>query len=412
MCVRPCVFLLIILTLTLTGGCYFKGKHPKTPPPSLIRLDPDQYPRFSDDLFYDGIDQAVFQSLAYYNKLPANRTFDLAGDTYDVGHMIRSLELFLSYIQSDPSSNDLNAFIQEKFAVYRSTGKDLTNQVLFTGYYEPGLRGSLVKTDTYRFPVYTQPDDLVSINLRLFSDDEAFRRTIIGRHTEDNTVVPYYDRSQIGNGEILKAKSNVLAYVDNKIDLFFLEIQGSGIIYLDNGDTLRVHYHTKNGHPYRSIGSYLINSGKVMKEEMSMQKIRDYLNQHPEEIDEILNYNPSYVFFRPEEGGPYGCYSVEVTPERSIATDKRMFPACAMAFIVTEKPLIDGDGDIVEWLPFTRFVLNQDTGGAIKGPGRVDLFKGNGRYAEVSAGHMQHMGTLYFLVLKKDESPTDVASHP
>lgn len=401
-----CFFIVLSLIPVLSGGCFLKRNPSEKPVSSLVRLAPDDYPRFSDDLFFDNIDQAVFESLTYYNKLPRSRTFTLAGDVYDVGHMIRSLEHLLSFLQSEPSANDLNAFIRESYTVYRSTGKDRNDQVLFTGYYEPRLRGSLTPSDLYRYPVFSDPDDLMTINLRLFSDDPAMRRTVLGRCTPEKTVVPYYDRRQIANGEILKDRSRVLAWVDDKIDLFFLEIQGSGIIYLDNGGFVRVHYHTKNGHPYRSIGTHLIRTGKVTKEEMSMQKIREYLTTHPDEVDDILNYNPSYVFFKTEEGGPYGCYGVAVTPERSIATDKRMFPACAMAFIESEKPLISGDGQIVEWRPFGRFVLNQDTGGAIKGPGRADLFTGNGHYAEISAGHMQHTGRLYFLVLNRDQPQT------
>lgn len=397
----PLVFVcLCAVLLLLASGCFHKKPQPEKPAHSLVRLEPDHYPLFSDDLFYDGIHQAIEQSLIYYNKIPKNRRFYFAGDVYDTSHLIRSLEFFKVYIQSEPSGENLNAFIREHFAVYQSTGKDGDGEVLYTGYYEPSLNGSLTRSDTYRYPVYAQPVDLVSINLRLFSDDKAFRRTIMGRYTGENSVVPYYERSQIGDGDILSDTAKPLAFVDDKIDLFFLEIQGSGIIHLDNGEDLRVHYHTKNGHPYRSIGTYLIRSGKMESEGMSMQKIREYLHQNPGEVEEVLNYNPSYVFFIPEEGGPYGCYAVEVTPERSIATDKRAFPACAMAFVATEKPLIDGDGHIMEWIPFGRFVMNQDTGGAIRGPGRADLFKGNGRYAEISAGHMRHTGKLYFFVLK------------
>ncbi|GAB6096709.1 MltA domain-containing protein [Desulfatiferula olefinivorans] len=400
------VFIVLALIPLLSGGCFFKLISPEKRSLSLVRLAPEDYPRFSDDLFFDGIDRAVFESLSYYNKLPRTRTFSLADDAYDVGHMIRSLEHLLAFLQSEPSANDLNAFIRDNYTVYRSTGKDRDDQVLFTGYYEPRLRGSLSPSDVYRYPVLSDPDDLMTIDLRLFSDDPSMRRTLIGRCTPEKKVVPYYDRRQIGTGDILMDRSRVLAWVDDRIDLFFLEIQGSGIIYLDNGGFIRVHYHTKNGHPYRSIGTHLIRTGRVAREEMSMQKIREYLTAHPDEVDEILNYNPSYVFFKTEEGGPYGCYGVAVTPERSIATDKRMFPACAMAFIESEKPLISGDGDIVEWRPFGRFVLNQDTGGAIRGPGRADLFTGNGHYAEVSAGHMQHTGRLYFLVLNRDRSGT------
>ena len=133
-----------------------------------------------------------------------------------------------------------------------------------------------------------------------------------------------------------------------------------------------------------------------------MQKIRAYLRDHPEEVETILNHNPSYVFFKIEEDGPLGYLEVKLTPGRSIALDRRLFPGAGLAFIQTHKPLINGSGQIYDWSAFSRFVLNQDTGGAINGPGRADLFWGDGAYAEMAAGHMQHHGTLYFLVLKPD----------
>ena len=133
-----------------------------------------------------------------------------------------------------------------------------------------------------------------------------------------------------------------------------------------------------------------------------MQKIRAYLYDYPEEAETVLNYNPSYVFFKIEEDGPIGYLEVKLTPGRSIALDRRLFPLAGLAFIKTHKPLINSSGKIYKWSAFSRFVLNQDTGGAIKGPGRGDLFWGDGTYAEIAAGHMQHHGTLYFLVLKPD----------
>ena len=133
---------------------------------------------------------------------------------------------------------------------------------------------------------------------------------------------------------------------------------------------------------------------------MSMQKIREYLREHPEKIEPVLNHNPSYVFFTIEPDGPLGNINVKLTPGRSIALDRYIFPPAALAFIATQKPVIDSSGKIQGWTDFTRFVLNQDTGGAIRGPGRADLFWGNGPYAEIAAGHMKHEGHLYFLVLK------------
>jgi membrane-bound lytic murein transglycosylase A len=133
-----------------------------------------------------------------------------------------------------------------------------------------------------------------------------------------------------------------------------------------------------------------------------MQKIREYLRKNPEKVEAVLNYNPSYVFFKIEEEGPLGYLEVKLTPGRSIALDRRIFPLSGLAFIETQKPLIDGDGQIYRWTGFSRFVLNHDTGGAIRGPGRADLFWGSGDYAEIAAGHMQHTGKLYFLILKPD----------
>ena len=135
---------------------------------------------------------------------------------------------------------------------------------------------------------------------------------------------------------------------------------------------------------------------------MSMQSIRSYLKAHPEEQQDIFNYNPSYVFFRIEEDGPLGYLGVRLTPGRSIALDRKIFPLPALGFIQTEKPLLDDAGDIISWEDFSRFVLSQDTGGAIRGPARADIFWGSGQYAEVAAGHMQNMGKLYLLVLNPD----------
>jgi membrane-bound lytic murein transglycosylase A len=186
------------------------------------------------------------------------------------------------------------------------------------------------------------------------------------------------------------------------VDVFFLQIQGSGKVFLDNGEVLNVHYHTTNGRPYRSIGKLLIDEEKISVADMSMQKIRQYFQNHPEEIDAVLNYNPSYVFFKIEPNGPLGNINVPLTPGRSVALDRFIFPPAALIFIETEKPIVDNAGHIQNWQRFSRFALNQDTGGAIKGPGRADLFWGNGTYAEIAAGHLKHTGDLYFLVLKTD----------
>jgi membrane-bound lytic murein transglycosylase A len=393
---RHFIISVIALALIFTG-CTPVIKKP-TKENAMQRIGSFSYPDFSDDLVYEGLEHSIRQSLSYLHKLPADRKFIFGKEHYNTDHMIRSLEFFLEYIQKKPVRADLEKFIASNYMVYRSIGRDGKGQVLYTGYYEPHLKGSLNPSDENPYPIYAQPTDLISIDLSQFSEKFKGER-IIARVTE-KTVVPYYDRKEIESDGALEGRAEPIAWVNDPVDIFFLQIQGSGKVYLDNGEVIGVHYQTTNGRPYRSIGKLLIDENKITREEMSMQKIREYLRAHPEEIEPILNHNPSYVFFSIEPDGPLGNINVKLTPGRSIALDRRIFPPVALAFIATQKPVIDSSGKIHDWAKFTRFVLNQDTGGAIRGPGRADLFWGNGPYAEIAAGHLKHEGRLYFLVLK------------
>jgi membrane-bound lytic murein transglycosylase A len=239
------------------------------------------------------------------------------------------------------------------------------------------------------------------VDLSLFSSAYDGKR-IVGR-ISSRTLVPYHDRKEIDFNGALSGKAAPIAWVGDMVDLFFLHIQGSGKISLEEGGALNVHYHTSNGLPYKSIGKALIDSGKISREEMSMQAIRRYLEKHPEEARDIFGVNQSYVFFKIEEEGPFGCLGEALTTGRSIAVDKRIFPMASLSFIQTPIPLIDGDGKIQEWQDCTRFVLNQDTGGAIRGAGRADLFWGSGSYAEVAAGQLKHDGDLFVLIKKPEK---------
>jgi len=381
------------------SGCIRPTKAP-TPEKPMKRISSGSLPDFTDDMTYDGLEHSIQKSISYLNKLPPDREFIFGKDRYATDHMIRSMQRFQDYVKTNPSAEELKEFIGSNYVVYRSIGRDGRGEVLYTGYYEPNLSGRLVRNEEYSFPIYAVPQDLISIDLSLFSDSYIGKK-IIGRFTE-NTVVPYYERSTIEANGVLDGNAEVLAWVEDPIDVFFLQIQGSGKVYLDNGNALNVHYHTTNGRPYRSIGKLLIDEQKISREEMSMQKIREYLNKHPEELESVLNYNPSYVFFQIEPDGPLGNINVKLTPGRSIATDRRLFPKAALTYIVTEKPLIDSSEQIHSWRRCARFAMNQDTGGAITGPGRVDIFWGNGPYAEIAAGHMKQTGELYFLVLKPE----------
>jgi membrane-bound lytic murein transglycosylase A len=385
------------LVILLIAGCAFFQKPPLKPLEAMVKLSVKDYPDFSDGLFLDNLSYGISKSLAYLNKVPAERTFRFGGDTYSALHLIRSLETLRDFVETRPGPAAVNRFIADRYRVYQSSGGPERGRVLFTGYYEPHLKGSLTPDNRYRFPVHAMPGDLMVIDLSLFSESFEGKR-IVGR-LQGNTVVPYPDRQAIEADKGFIQKAPPIAWVDDRVDLFFLQIQGSGRIYLTNGSFIRVHYHGSNGQPYRSIGRLLIDQGKIPAEEMSMQRLKAYLNEHPAEVDAVLNHNPSYVFFKTETSGPIGAIGVDLTPGRSVAVDRRVFPMAAPAFLQTQIPVVDGNGRIDRWMDFSAFALNQDTGGAIRGPGRVDIFWGSGPYAEIAAGHMQHKGAFFLLVL-------------
>jgi membrane-bound lytic murein transglycosylase A len=398
--IRYSLLALSLMFLFLATGCGLFIKPEITKRNSIERVPVSKYPFFEDNGDFGDLIASIDGSLAYLSRIPGEREFYFNEDIYTAEHLKKSLHVFRSQVAGNPTLEELNRFIRENYRLYCSVGSDGRGKMLFTGYYEPSIPGSLEKSPAYPYPIYARPKDLTAIDLSLFGDEYKGKR-IVGRYT-GSTVVPYYDRSEIDHTGILNAQSDILAWVSDPIDLFFLQIQGSGKIILETGDYINVHYHTVNGHPYRSIGKMLIDEEKIAREEMSMQKIRSYLKEHPEEVERVLNYNPSYVFFKLEEDGPIGYIQVKLTPVRSIALDRKIFPPSALAYIETQKPELDRIGEIYEWKDLRAFVLNQDTGGAIKGPGRGDVFWGNGHYAEVTAGHMQHPGKLYFLVLNPE----------
>ena len=387
--------------MLLLLACAPEVKPPVKAPQALVKLQPRQFPDFLDDMPYSSLETAIDQSLDYLKRLDPSTSFRFGPDTFTASHLAKSMAVFHELITESPSTDKLRQAIETSFWVYSSVGHDGQGKVLFTGYYEPVLQGRLHPSPDYPYPVYRKPDDWVSVDLGLFNPKYAGER-LIGRYA-NQTIVPCFSREDIDTKGHLRQKGCELLWVSDRVDLFFLHIQGSGRVLLDDGTALHVHYDCSNGRPYRSVGRLLIDEGSISEDEISMQRIRAYLKNHPEETEHVFNHNESYVFFRLVDQGPIGAIEVPLTPGRSVATDQRLFPKAALAFIQTDKPSVNQDGTIRSWKPFGRFVLNQDTGGAIRGPGRVDLFWGTGPYAETAAGHMKHQGTLYFLVLKQIE---------
>ena len=293
---------------------------------------------------------------------------------------------------NNPSKTAIVDYFKKNFAVYRTTNLDGSNTGLITGYYEPAIKGSRNKTDKYRFPLYSRPDDLITVELASLFPELANKR-VRGR-VVGTKLIPYYNRSEI-EAENSPLQGREFVWVDDQIDLFFLQIQGSGMVHLDNGEKMHVGYADQNGQSYQSIGRLLIDKGELTADKASMQGIKDWARNNPGKLRELLNANPSYVFFRELPAGlpgPLGALGVPILAERAVAIDPRFVPLGAPIFLSTNLPNSNK--------PLNRLMMAQDTGGAIKGGVRADFFWGAGADAGKSAGSMKQEGRIWVLLPK------------
>jgi membrane-bound lytic murein transglycosylase A len=372
-----------ILTLTLIGMIGCAGRVPVIAPPQSEALflvntaDID----FTDDLDMNSLDLAIERSLSYYNGMGQNEIYRLADRLVSARQMKESLQSFRQIIKDSNGPEDKKNRISKDFDVYRSAGQDGKGGVLFTGYYEPLLAGSLAPTEKYRYPLYRPPSDLVA--------------------NKNSRPIPYYSRKEIDAGGILRGKNLEIAWVADPVDLFFLHIQGSGKIKLEDEKLLTVGVAETNGRPYRPTPGSLLDQVRRDKGNASYNNVKAWLkSKSDDELYETLSYYERYIFFRFVDKEPIGSLGEPVTPSRSIATDPDFFPAGALAFIRLSKPVLETAGNSSKRVAFSRFVLNQDKGSAIKGPGRVDLFCGFGEAAESVASSLKEKGELYFLIKK------------
>jgi len=389
-----------LLIATCLLSCYPALKKEAQRPEEALRPVRFFYPTFQDDTDMESLALAIRRNLEYLARFDPDRTFHYGPHTFTCDQVRDSQRFFLELIEKHLKPEQLDAAIRKHFRVYRAAGGSGNKKVLFTGYFEPAYPGSLTADETYKYPIYTKPDDIIRIDLSRFN--EKFEGESILARIQDEKVLPYYSREQIDEEKALAGRDLELAWMKDPLDVTFLHIQGSGRLTLPSGESVSVGYHASNGRPYRSIGKYILDKGYMERDQMSMQGIRRHLTKHPEILSEVLNHNPSYVFFRILESGPLGNINVPLTPGRSIALDSRLFPKGALAFVSCRKPVVNTAGEITDWRQFSRFVLNQDTGSAIKGAGRADFYWGSGPFAEVAAGHMKHEGDLYILVKKPE----------
>ena len=287
-------------------------------------------------------------------------------------------------------------FYETWFTPYKVLNPDGSDTGLITGYYEPLLLGSRKRSTRFAYPLYAPPDDMLEVDMSELYPQ--FRGNIVRARLQGKRVVPYFNRAEIDAGLAPALHGRELFWVDNPVELFFLQIQGSGRIQLENGAHAKIGYAEQNGHPYASIGRRLIDMGELLPEQASMQGIKNWAEKNPERLAVLLGHNPSYVFFRelPDSlSGPIGALGVPLTNEYSIAVDRRSIPLGVPVFLATTQP------NSVE--PLNRLVFAQDTGGAIKGAVRADFFWGFGELAGHQAGRMKQSGRLWVLFPKGAE---------
>ena len=363
--------------MVVLGPGLLPGPAAADPQPALRPVADSERPALLDAGDHASLREAIKQSLVWLARRPPGSAFAVGTRRVTASEQARALERLFEFLADDPAPDVLEAFLLEEFDVVRSVGGG-DGTMLVTGYHEVTIDAALQRSAEFRVPILAPP-----ANASGRSSTRSLSPT----------------RAEIEAGR-LAGRAGPLAWARNPVDVFFMEVEGSGTLRLADGRELRVGYAGTNGRPYRSIARLLIDEGRIDRDAMSMRTLREWLMANPDQLTRVLHHNPSYVFFGQRAGPPVGSLGVQLTPGRSIATDPRIFPPGSLAFLLSQRPRYTAAGD-VEWSPVSRFVLSQDAGGVIRGPGRVDVFWGRGPDADLAASEMKEPGELYVLVPRR-----------
>ncbi len=374
----------------------------------------------SDDLDRESLVKGLRDHIEHFSKR-SNVNLKFGKRNVSSNDYILALQNLLKVVEQSPDTRLWLEYLRQNFDFYEIFGNKDWGEVFMTSYFDPVIRGSTKPTKEFTQALYALPDDLVVIRMNNYiqkfpalevirdklSEQKSGNGILRGRLSKGSTVgaaaeiYPYYDREEIDSKQSLKGRKLEICYV-NPVDAFVLQIQGSGTVLLENGKELKVGYASQNGHPYVAVGKHLTHAIPI--EEMSLQRIEKYLHSvSPQQQQSYMNKNPSYVFFRELQTQSITSLGTEVISGRTIATDPRYFPKGALAFLQFDKPQFANPTDEVptEWRKAQRIVFDQDTGGAIRGPARLDLYWGKGAAAKQAAGVMKHWGRLLYLAPKE-----------
>ncbi len=375
---------------------------PTTAPLRLLATE--ELPVFADTFQSKaGFIKAAKKTLSYLGKSTGPKYVRVGGRDYGPAILADSIRELLKILDEAKTPEELDSLVRERFDVFQSVGSDGQGKVVFSSYYQPALPASTKKSPKYPIPIYRRPADMVEVDLAAFGVKSG-NDALVGRVSKDKRVVPYFTREEIDVRKALRGKGLELAWLQNKWDVLDLHIQGSGILKYPSGKEMLARYAATNARPYNAVGLTLIKAGALPREDLSYDKIRDYFKSHPEAEDWVISQNPRYTFFElaalPPDGEPLGSVMESLVPARSIAIDPAVIPLGALAWFSTVSPQADKDGRLLGQFANSRFALGMDTGGAIKGPGRVDIYAGHGKQATTTARNQWNEGKLYILVKK------------
>ncbi|MBW7992112.1 MAG: murein transglycosylase [Planctomycetes bacterium] len=386
----------LLLTTTVIAGCRSRQMaktpydQPLLPGQSALRkiTDPYEIPDFTMACFdLADVKTAIDRSLNYLRKPSSQQFFPLGDVTHT--RAVDSLKEFAEVMDSRLTARSMNEAIRAKFDVYMSVGCDDVGTVLFTGYYTPIFDGSMTRTERFQYPLYKMPKDLMK-----GPDGET-----LGQRGTGGVLTQYPPRAIIESTKMLAGTE--LLWMSDPFEVYIAHVQGSAKIRLPNSKLITVGYTANNGHDYQSISKELVRDGKIGTNQLSLSAMIAYFKNNPNLIDTYVWRNPRFVFFKIQDGEPRGSLNEQVIPLRTIATDKAIFPRGCLTFISTRLPAETG-GTVSNQF-YSGFALDQDTGGAIRAPGRCDVYMGIGDQAGKLAGQTYQEGKLYYLFLKSTE---------